>query len=212
MRKEKFAPGEYYHIYNRGVDKRILFLNERDMFRFANTCYILNNFENIPFPFDVIQIEPKNSLIPIQPLVSFAAGCIMPNHYHFFVSEQKENGISSFFHKLGTSYTKYFNNRYDRSGSLFESTFKAKHINSDEYASYLTQYIHVNPIALLEAKLSTLNKIKNYPWSTLPDYLGSVSNLSLLLTAPNFRDEILGMDAEKYNEFIEDFYYGLCQA
>ncbi len=151
MRKEAFVEGEYYHIYSRGVDKRPIFNNDRDKARFIHTLYILNNFQEIPYRFDVVKLTPKEHLTPIKPYVEVAAGCLMSNHYHFLLCPLKKDGISGLMHKIGTSYTKYFNIKHERSGRLFESTFKAKHVDRHEYAAYLTQYIHLNPATLFQA-------------------------------------------------------------
>lgn len=216
MRKEIFEKGEYYHVYSRGVDKRQIFLDDRDRTRFIHAMYILNNFLEIPFRFDLYTLEPQKLLIPIEPYVEIAAGCLMPNHYHLMVTPLRKNGISSFFHKVGTSYTKYFNIKHERTGRLFSSTFRAKHVDKQEYAAYLTQYIHLNHVNLAElcqAKLGTrrFEEIEKYPWSTLPDYIGSKSRLSLLLTS-NFRDKILDLTAGEYQKFFHELGHNLCQA
>lgn len=209
MRKEVFAEENFYHIYNRGVDKRLIFGSDKDRVRFVHTIYVLNNFVEIPHRFDLITLEPKELLTPTKPLIKFAAGCLMSNHYHSLVTPLQKNGITKLFHKLGTSYTMYFNKRNERTGRLFENIFKARHVDSHEYASYLTQYIHLNPLELFRAEPSTeeiLRKVELYEWSTLPDYLGKTSKLSILLNPPLFRDEVLDMDAVEYKKFLHDLY------
>ena len=206
MRKEIFVANEYYHIYNRGVDKRDVFLNDRDRTRFINTAYVLNGFLEIPHRFDLQSLTPREWLKSRkQPMVEIAAGCLMPNHFHFLMTPLQDDGISKFLHKLSVSYTMYFNKRYERSGSLFESTFKAKHVDKHEYASYLTQYIHLNPLDLFQTKSRTeqIEAVRNFPWSSLPDYLGKNSRLSLLLSA-SFRDNILDMNVEEYEKSVLD--------
>ena len=217
MRKISFEPSQYYHVYNRGVDKRIIFRSERDKFRFSNSLYLLNNFFEIPYRFDVVNLKPKDDLVPIKPLVKFGAICIMPNHFHLLVSPNKKESLSYFLHKVGTSYTKYFNIKYNRTGRLFESTFKAKHVKTNEYISYLTQYIHMNPVDLFQAKLGTLGtkniieQVKNYPWSTLSDYVGIKSNLSLLLDS-DFINNILDINPKDYSMLVSDIFKTLFQA
>ena len=209
MRKEHFEEGEYYHIYNRGVDKRPIFSDDQDRYRLLNTFYILNNFVNIPYRFNVITLEPRAFLTPIKPYSEIVAGCFMPNHFHLMISQKRKSGISQFFQKVFTSYTKYFNNRHDRTGRLFESTFKARHVDRHEYASYLTQYIHLNPSKLFLSgarnRQETLKKVEHYPWSTLPDYLGKKSAFSLL-TSTTFRDGVLDMNAAEYKELLYQMY------
>ncbi|MDP3710300.1 MAG: transposase [bacterium] len=212
MRKELLEEGEYYHVYNRGVDKREIFLDNYDRLRFANSLYIFNNFLNIPFRFNINSLKPVELLTPIQPYVEIAAACIMPNHYHILLTPKIHLGISNFLHKIGVSYTKYFNNKYNRSGSLFESSFKVKHIDKHEYATYLTQYIHLNPypLELCQTKLGT-EKIENYEWSSLPDYLGGRSRLTKAISL-DFRNDVLGMDSLGYRKLFQETYSSLCQA
>lgn len=111
----------------------------------------------------------------------------------------------------------YFNKRNERTGSLFEGPFKAKHIDRQEYATYLTQYIHLNPIDLFQAKPGTkedvIKKTKEYEWSTLPDYLGNKGRLSLLLgNGIKFREEVLDMSADQYRIFLHEIYRDSYQA
>lgn len=208
MRKELFEEGEFYHIYNRGVDKRPIFTDDKDKLRFVNTLYLVNNFVSIPYRFNILSLEPRNLLVSIKPPVEIAAGCIMSNHFHLVLSPRDKGGISRFLQRVGTSYTKYFNSRKERSGRLFESVFKAKHIDRHEYVSYLTQYIHLNPVGLFQNMSrgeEILEQVENYPWSTLPDYLDKKSHLSLLLSG-SFRDRVLDMKAEEYRGILHDLY------
>ncbi|HDH07675.1 MAG TPA: hypothetical protein ENG89_01500 [Candidatus Moranbacteria bacterium] len=158
MRKISFANGEYYHIYNRGVDKRRIFSDKKDYQRFLLSIDLLNdnkdglmeNWRNL------IKVNPKARLservservLKIagkrKPLVEFVAYCINPNHYHFILKQVTEKGIERFMHKLGTSYTKYFNKKNKRSGVLFQGKFKATHIDSNEYLLYLSAYVNNN--------------------------------------------------------------------
>lgn len=214
MRKEQFEEDNFYHIYNRGVDKRPIFLNDDDRTRFIHSLYLFNNFSDIPNRFNVFSLEPKELLTSIQPVVKVVAGCLMPNHYHLVLSPLEKNGISLFLHKIGTSYTKYFNIKHERKGRLFESTFQARHIDRGEYATYLTQYIHLNPVSLYQAKLGTkevLEEVENYPWSSLADYLGQRSRFTITLNT-SFRDEVLDLSPAKYKEMVFESYLDMYQA
>jgi len=213
MRKEALVKDEYYHIYNRGVDKRTLFMNDRDRIRFVNTLYLLNNFQDIPANFDAVRLHPKNVLIPREPMVDLVAACLMPNHYHMAMKALSDGSISKFLHKVGISYTMYFNKRNERSGALFESSFKAKHIDQGEYATYLTRYIHFNPYPLFQTKSGTgtgraFSDLVSYPWSTLSDYMGRKSELSHVVNF-TFRDTILGMNADEYSEYCLEAFNDL---
>ena len=186
------------------MDKKAVFLDDRNKTRFVNALYVVNNFVEIPHHFDFKTMEPKKSLIKRKkPFVGIVAACLMPTHFHLFVTPISDSaGISGFLHKIGVSYTKYFNQKYERSGSLFEGTFKAKYIDRQEYAGYLTEYIHLNPLGE-ESKQSVvdIDELSKYRWSTLADYLGGKSNFSHVLDL-SFRDKVLGFDAKGYKDFL----------
>ncbi len=216
MRKEIFEEGYFYHIYNRGVDRRPVFMDDRDRLRFIHVLYVLNNYVGVPLRFDLLSLEPREHLIPIQPYVEIAAGCLMPNHYHLMLTPKRKDGVSAFMHKIGTSYTKYFNSKYERTGALFEGSFRAKLVDREEYAVYLTQYIHLNPRKLIQAKLGSklgsgktknaLSELERYPWSTLPDYLGSRSKFSIAIS-DKFRSEVLAINEKDYRTMLHSLYW-----
>ena len=164
MSKIKFHVGEYYHIYNRGVEKRDIFLDNSDHFRFLSNLKELNvcNSDSV--------VDPQE----VDPLTAIVCYCLMPNHFHLIVQQLRENGISKFMQRVGTAYTMYFNKKYNRSGVLFQSGFKAKHIENNQYLLHLSRYIHLNPSDLLvreddlESQQGSLIK---YKWSSLPFYL-----------------------------------------
>ena len=175
MRKETFAEDYYYHIYNRGVEKRIIFLDDEDRWRFITllilyqgTTYVpqvsrvISNVKHLVFdkaPFDQLL---KSQTIEV---VSF---CLMPNHFHLILQEKSGGGISNFMQRLGNGYTKYFNAKYHRAGHLFGGVFQAIHIDTDEYLQYLSAYIHLNPRELFRWR----GKEDEYPWSSFQDYTG----------------------------------------
>jgi len=149
-RKIVFVPSEFYHLYNRGVEKRNIFLNEKDYDRFLSLLYLCNATEPVHLQHrgstftEAAQVSRKDTLIDI------ASYCLMPNHFHLLVREKEEGNISRFMQKLATGYTMYFNTKRERSGSLFEGTFKARHVDDDRYLKYVIAYINLNPIKLIE--------------------------------------------------------------
>jgi putative transposase len=150
-RKISFSKGEYYHIYNRGVDKRNIFSAKGDYDRFLALLYLCNTKEilHIPKDFSTNQSAIYSSRRPSR-LVDICAYCLMPNHFHILVRESREEGISTIMQKLTTAYTMYFNTHNDRSGALFQGTFKAEHADDDNYLKYLISYIHLNPVKLID--------------------------------------------------------------
>lgn len=181
-RSVQFGPGEFYHLYNRGTDKRVIFVNPRDYERFLALLYLCNQSEPVIFRLQGNTFKELLSERKAEPLVDIVSYCLMPNHVHVLVHERKDNGISKFMQKVMTGYTMYFNKKYERTGALFQGTFKATHVNNDRYLSYLISYIHLNPIKLIdplwkEAGIANTKRAKNYlqkyPYSTYLDYLGN---------------------------------------
>lgn len=167
-----FVENEYYHIYNRGNSKQEIFRSDNDYSRFKATLYLANSTE----PFVLRDIEEEDIFVTMrdEPLVHIGTYCLMPNHFHLLITPAKEKGVSVFMNKLGTSYSAYFNRKYDRTGSLFEGSYKAKFIESDRYLKYLFAYIHLNPFRSDRMHGSGVSKstLSQYPHSSLPDYLG----------------------------------------
>lgn len=161
-----FANDCYYHIYNRGVEKRTIFLEERDYLRFLET---LDFYRKSPQPMKLSDYRRlKESIKQIEnqkELVKIFSYCLMPNHFHLLVKQLQEGGISTFLRKISDSYTRYFNTKYDRVGALFQGVFKAKLIESDEYLLQLSKYIHRNPLPLEKWEA------RNYPYSSYSYYL-----------------------------------------
>lgn len=150
MRKTIFAEGEFYHIYNRGTDKRDIYLDGRDYTRFLESMIQFNSLEPIGSIFENSfrkkQLGSPASKRPKREgrLVNIIAYCLNPNHYHFILEQVAEKGVEKFMQRLGTGYTKYFNNRYVRTGVLFQGKFKAVHIDSNPYLLHVSAYVNLN--------------------------------------------------------------------
>jgi len=152
MRKVQFANGEYYHIYNRGVDKRDVFSDDADYRRFLLCMILLNDeqdalmeqWRNLKKDNAGFQLAEFRRLSLRKPLVDFSAYCLNSNHYHFVLRQLEDDGIKKFMHRLGTAHTMYFNKKYKRSGALFQGTFKAIHIDSNDYLLLLSAYVNKN--------------------------------------------------------------------
>ena len=162
MRKTLFAAGEYYHIYNRGTDKRDVFLCKEDMERFFLCMNEFNVLEPMGSLFELQYRKPLGGLASKGQLVEFVAYCLNQNHYHFILKQIEEKGIEKFMQRLGTGYTMYFNEKYERNGGLFQGPYKAKHVSTDEYLLHLSVYINLNheahQLGGLASKLSMSSK------------------------------------------------------
>lgn len=123
MRKINFANGEYYHIFNRGVDKRIIFSSQKDYARFFQSVDEFNSIDPIGSLYENSFRKRENQVSKKAPrkkkLIEIICYCFNPNHYHFILKQLIDRGIEKFMHRLGIGYTKYFNQKYDRNGVLF---------------------------------------------------------------------------------------------
>ena len=144
MRKQPLVIGEYYHVYNRGVDKRDIFSDEKDLSRFMESMLEFNQIENS----GSIRNARKNQTAPKglsgEPLVAIVAYCLNPNHFHFVLKQLVDNGISKFMQKLQAGYTGYFNLKNVRTGSLFQGTFKSQLMASENYFNKIIGYVNKN--------------------------------------------------------------------
>jgi putative transposase len=208
LRKIPFAIDEYYHIYNRGVDKRIIFENDTDRRRFLAILYLCNGEVAI----DMYKLFREGQSFPNlfsfdrgEALVAIGAYCLMPNHFHILVKEIKEGGISLFMKKLQTAYSMYFNKKYERSGSLFQGPFGAQHVSDDRHLRYLFSYIHLNPIKLIDHdwKNKDILNIDNaerfldsYSFSSFGEYRGISRPESAIVTKTAFPEYF-----ETYKDF-----------
>jgi putative transposase len=187
IRKEKFVPNEYYHLYSRTIFNIPEFKNNKNAKRLEQAFLISNSTKaSVAYLFlknnkgattkDVLKILEKG-----EKLVDILCYAIMPDHYHLLVREKQENGTTKFIRSCNTSIAKYVNIKSDRKGSLFESRFKSKHVNSNEYLLHLSLYIHLNPLDFLVNKKwrehellnwhESKDKLLNYQWSSLNHFL-----------------------------------------
>ncbi|MBP9751719.1 MAG: transposase [Candidatus Moranbacteria bacterium] len=164
MRKTVFANDEYYHIYNRGTDKRTIFSDDEDLNRFLQSMVEFNATDPIGSLYQnsfrkktqLSGLASKHEQEEKENLVAIVAYCLNPNHYHFILKQISERGIERYMHRLGTGYTRYFNEKNERTGSLFQGTFKSIHIDSNEYLLHVSAYVNLNDRVHQLDKLSGL--------------------------------------------------------
>jgi REP element-mobilizing transposase RayT len=145
MRKDPLITGLYYHIYNRGVDKRDIFVTKADLDRFVLSVREFNIVKPIgSIKERMIELKESSGVQHPQPLVSIVCYCFNPNHFHIILKQEVDGGISEFFKRLLGGYTNYFNLIYKRSGALFQGRFKSKLINDDAYFLKIRPYTHLN--------------------------------------------------------------------
>ena len=201
---------ELYHVLNRGVDKRKIFMDSSDYVRFIHDMYAFNSPDRVINTHRICTSESATfaHMLDVRrptyeqkydPIVDIHGWCLMGNHYHLLLSERVEGGLSLFLKKLNGGYAKYFNERYTRSGALFQGKTKRILIDSDGYFLYILHYIHLNPLDFLSGAETwrsltigvppdkILEYLASYRWSSYKDYAG-IRNFPSLLNTELFND------------------------
>jgi putative transposase len=176
---------EFFHVLNRGIDKRNVVLNDSDRMRFVHGLYLFN--DRRPVRNDLLSKRTSLTLqerkISRDTLVSIHAWCLMNNHYHLFLSpvEDDASNLSLFMKKLNMGYAKYYNEKYTRSGYLWQGKYKKIHIERDSHFNYIPYYIHLNPLDYTNPKWrngrvlnlsNALKSLQKYRWSSYLDHIG----------------------------------------
>ncbi|KXK10528.1 MAG: hypothetical protein UZ22_OP11002000697 [Microgenomates bacterium OLB23] len=174
-RKDTFENGHYYHVYNKTIDDRAVFLDPRLSNIFLQTMeFYLYNVQAISFStFRRMALNEKlihKDKFFKYPIVKLVAYTLMPNHYHFLLRQQCDNGIQTFMSKLINSFTRYFNNLIQRKGPLFLTQFNSVQILTQNQLIYTSRYIHLNPV---KARLcANVELLKHYKWTSYLEYMG----------------------------------------
>src|SRR3989337_1873372 len=178
--RKQYLENSYYHLYNRGVEKRIIFLDQQDYLVFLSYLkeYLLPKNEKLLnkrlYDPSISSIERDNILKTLKlnnfsDEITLMAYCLMPNHFHFFIKQKSAESIDKFMQSLGTRYTMYFNKRYKRVGYLYQGVYRAVNVKNEEQYLYLTKYIHKQALA---SQGQTLRyHLQDQP-SSYDDYLG----------------------------------------
>ncbi len=179
-----YLPASYYHLYSRGVNKRKIFLDDDD---YAFFLSLLKRYLS-PHPVARLKHAPYRTFSKEIDLLTF---CLMPNHVHLFVYQhQNEKAIREFMSAVMTSYSRYFNQKHERVGPLFQSRYLASRITSEPYLLHISRYIHLNP-----------RSWRDYPYSSLKYFQGKAS--SDWFSASHVL-ELFGNDRRQYLRFIAD--------
>ncbi len=159
---KQFGPGEYYHVYNRGNGKSGVFLDGQD-FGF----FLLRLKQNL-FPDEKI----RNRIQPLPPnSFSLISYCLMPNHFHLLLRQNSNIPTTKLLTKVCTSYSMYFNKKYNHVGHVFQDQYKQINIDDDSYLVWLSLYIHQNPKVA-----GIVNNPVDYPWSSCASFVGTENN------------------------------------
>lgn len=215
---------ELFHVLNRGVEKRDIFMDDKDRIRFIHDLYEFNDIKpagstyhsfqylDLRSPDIGLRQEKQKEQKRIE-IVDIHGWCVMKNHYHLLLSEKVEGGITLFIRKLNIGYAKYFNERYKRKGTLFQGRTKKIHINNDAYFLHILNYIHLNPLDYLKESANWRNKeindhkkalqhLESYRWSSYLDYRKKKNFPSILTT--NLFQDVFGNYKKEIESYLHD--------
>lgn len=189
-----FANGEFYHIYNRGLEKKDIFYQPRDYSHFIKTFF----YYQIDDPKPRFSNYRRSQLFPIdssKKIVNIICYCLMPNHFHLLVKQLKDGGVSEFMRRFILSYIKYINLKYNHQGPLLNGPFRAVRMETDEQLVHISRYIHLNPLVSLLVK-----DLNFYSWSSYKTYIGLEDNPTIA------KEEILTFfkSPDDYRQFVLD--------
>ncbi|CAC9434910.1 hypothetical protein BHECKSOX2_542 [Bathymodiolus heckerae thiotrophic gill symbiont] len=161
----EFVTNEYYHVFNRGIDKRDIFMDKNDLYFFFKRLNDLNRVNHS----DAYKHSRNRKDVEINEdkLVEIVAYCLLPNHFHLLLKQKNDKGISKFMHRLGASYVNFFNKKYKRAGGLFQSRFKAKHLSGEYALPIVASYVNLN------YKHHHINPKENLVKSSVFEYFGN---------------------------------------
>ncbi|HEY4500835.1 MAG TPA: transposase [Candidatus Paceibacterota bacterium] len=205
---------ELYHILNRGIDGRKLFLDSRDYARFVHDLYEFNDTSPAP-EFTRRDIHDANVRYRKR-LVEIHGWCLMKDHYHLLISELIEGGLIKFMMKVNVGYAKYYNERYERHGHLFQGKTKKILIEHEAHFLYILNYLHLNPLDYLTGAKKwrerdkgsiknteeALKYLNEYRWSSYLDYCGKKNFPSIL--SKNLFGNIFGNYQEVVKDYLKD--------
>ncbi len=218
--RKNFVENSYYHLYNRGVEKRKIFLYKLDYSVFLSylKTYLLPKDEKglhniIADP--KTHWKDKDKAVKLLHLNNFSdslsliAFCLMPNHFHMLVKQDKADTIDRFMNSLCTRYSMYFNRKYNRVGTLFQGVYKAVLVESGDQLLHLSRYIHKNPSSILQGEALRSYSYSSYPnylykknteWLKSEEILGNFSPRGI----NSYENFVEGEKVEKTNEIISD--------
>ncbi|MDO8521659.1 MAG: transposase [bacterium] len=204
---------DLYHVLNRGVDKRRIFMNNDDRVRFVHDMYEFNDKAPANNTLRILQMNDFVSRSLREPIVEIHGWCLMDNHYHLLLSELVEGGITLFIRRLNIGYAKFFNEKYKRVGTLFQGRTKKILIDSDAHFLHILHYIHLNPLDFLKGaedwrareirnSKDALQHLEDYRWSSYLDYCGK-KNFPSVLTTGLFKD-VFGNYQKTLSAYLKD--------
>jgi putative transposase len=152
---KQYAEDAYYHVYNRGVSKRDIFLDDNDYSVFLG---LLKRYLD---PTETTRKQNRVQYKSFADDVSLLAYCLMPNHFHLLLHQNSRTGMPEFLKSVSVSYSMYFNKKYKHTGALFQQRYRAVRMTDDSQFAHISRYIHMNP-----------KDYEHWNWSSIGYYLG----------------------------------------
>jgi REP element-mobilizing transposase RayT len=181
---KQYGEDEYYHVYNRGVNKDLIFREDKDYWYFLSLLKRhLSPISDTDYYGRIVKKYHED--------IELVAFCLMPNHFHLLIYLKKSAGLANLMRSIMTSYTMYFNKKYKRKGHLYQDVFLASRINNEFYYWHISRYIHLNPA----------KNFLSYPYSSLDYFVGKKSADWI------HPERIVTTDKERadYLEFVNDY-------
>lgn len=193
-KKVIISTGETYHVYNRSIAKETIFphkydyerfLKLVDFYRFSETGIRFSYYNRLE---QKLKSKFLKSLYDSPTQANILSFAIMSNHYHFLIQQTEDEGVKYLISKIQNGYAKYYNTRYERSGAVFQSPFKARWIEDEQQLFHVSRYIHLNPLTSYILKESY--ELDHYKYTSYPDYISDnsrkfVSNEMILSSFKN---------------------------
>lgn len=162
---KEYQEDGYYHVYNRGVDKGLIFREDKDYKTFLSFLKIYLTLQG-----ESLQVAPSKILKNYCDDIELLCYCLMPNHFHLLIKQRSLHGMDHFLRSLCTKYVRYFNSHYKRIGPLFQGPYKAVRVENEYQFIYLSKYIHRNPLSLPPYEESP-RRLREYRYSSYANYL-----------------------------------------
>lgn len=154
---KQYIPNHFYHVYNRGVGKQLIFRDDEDYSVFLNLLKRHLSKETI--------LDPKGrEYVSLSDGVELNAYCLMPNHYHLLLYLKDPTAMTSLLRRVCGAYSSYYNKKHKRVGHLFQDRYKALLLNEENQLLHLSRYIHLNP-----------SQYEAWPYSSYQNYIGTIS-------------------------------------
>lgn len=205
-RRHPFINNYIYHIFNKTIDGKRIFTNEKicdtflEVIRYyrSNESYLrYSKYRELHKELKLNlmnKIENKNTF-----RISLLAFTLMPTHYHLILKQNQQNGISFFMSQIQNSLTRFYNLKEGRKGSIFLQTFKSKLIESEAQFKHTTRYVHLNIFS--GGLIKELTDIVNYPFSSFNEY---VCPAGKILSEPDYALSMFDNNRERYKKFVFD--------